>query len=800
MAIGRGKATKAVGRYQLAHEIAASYLGPLWLVRVEGSEGPAHLAMLRLVSLARLDADTRVRLLEAAWQAMEVRDTHVSSVTDVVASDGELGVVSDYVEGLPLRALQGLASVRRKQMPVPVALCIVNDLVLGVASLHRTAIELGDEAVPLYGGLSPDSVFVGADGRSSVLDVAVASVASVVETLGGNAERTAYAAPEQLGPAPRADARTDVFAIGVLAWELLASRRLFIGADKAVAQKVLTAKIPRLDEVKRKGDPEVPGAVLAVVMRALERDPESRFQSVEELGRALADAGGPFADGTAVAGYVAEIAEGALGRARDAITDSPRARPVAPPTVRPKPTGPVRPTATVPLGEVRKPPPIRVAPKADATSRADNTDKADKAQSPPPMRPQMASPRPRQPTMIGIPAPSARETADAAKSLGLALDKSADKPTIPAQADAPGHAPTPSAVGATLDDAPRPLDPDLLSEEIESIPPTGRGPDSEDPTGLYSAQELLKQVQQVARRSEPARRPHLDFPEPATEPRRVGGRADVPRVAPPGAGSPVPDAQADGGWLDDPLSTPGTARAAPVPDEREVFPPWAPPEPRAARDAGVAGRPPRSLAPVSSEPAAPSQASTARAPERPALSRPPPAATPSYLPSQMPPPLIHDPRANLRPSARPPSAPQATRNVVVGVVVSVVLVIASAAIAITVLRGRETADPSTESGRGASRSDGIGAPSPPAEAPAELEPKGAPPVPTAAAVASTEPSNPRAPDATAAAVSTAAPAASAPVAAVAAAPVTPPAPRPPARAPARRATPKNKGRFVPNDI
>src|SRR4051812_31910726 len=206
MAVARAHAVKVVGRYQLAHEIAASYLGPLWAVRVEGSDGSTSLAILRLVSLSRLDADTRVRLLEAAWQAMEVRHEGVCPVTDVVASDGELSVVFEYTEGLPLRAIQGVASVRRKPMPSAVALRIVSDLAAAVGALHSATIELGDEAVPLYGGLSADSVYVGTDGRAAVLDVAVSAVASTVEALGGSSERTAYAAPEQLGDAAKSPA------------------------------------------------------------------------------------------------------------------------------------------------------------------------------------------------------------------------------------------------------------------------------------------------------------------------------------------------------------------------------------------------------------------------------------------------------------------------------------------------------------------------------------------------------------------------------------------------------------------
>ena len=76
MTIAKAKAPKQVGRYQLVYELGASYLGPLWAARIEGGD---TLALLRLEPLARLDADARVRLLEAAkLQCGVVRGVNVS--------------------------------------------------------------------------------------------------------------------------------------------------------------------------------------------------------------------------------------------------------------------------------------------------------------------------------------------------------------------------------------------------------------------------------------------------------------------------------------------------------------------------------------------------------------------------------------------------------------------------------------------------------------------------------------------------------------------------------------------------
>ncbi|HEX4339653.1 MAG TPA: protein kinase [Polyangiaceae bacterium] len=334
MTIARAKAPKQVGRYQLVHELAPSYLGPLWAARIDGGD---TLALLRLVSLVRLEADTRVRLLEAAWQAMEVRDDRVAPVTDVVASDGELSVVCEYAEGIALRAALSLASVKRKPMPVAVALRFIVDLTDGALALHRAMAELGDEAVPLFGGLSVDSVLIGVDGRASVLDASIASAASSVESLGGSPERVAYAAPEQVGGTGAIDARTDVFSLGILAWEMLSNRRLFVGSDRAVAQKVLAAKIPKLEDASRKGNLEVPKALNATVLRALSLDPAARFESMEAFRAALDATGVAPAAPEEAATYVAMIAEGSLSRTRDALSppsNKPRTSVAAPPRAR----------------------------------------------------------------------------------------------------------------------------------------------------------------------------------------------------------------------------------------------------------------------------------------------------------------------------------------------------------------------------------------------------------------------------------------------------------------------------------
>jgi hypothetical protein len=490
---------------------------------------------------------------------MEVRDERVASVTDVVASDGELSVVSEYAEGLPLRAILSLASIRRKPMPVAVAVRFLCDLSDGVLALHRAMAELGDEAVPLFGGLSVDSVLMGANGRASLLDVSIASAATAVETLGSTPERIAYSAPEQVGAGGPADARTDVFSLGVMAWEMLSNRRLFVGSDKAVAQKVLAAKVPKLEDASRKGNLEVPKPLAAAVLRALAPDPQARFDSMTTFRAALDAAGVAPATAEEAASYIAAIADGALGRTRDALSLPPKPRaseaaPVRTEASQPRATIDPRPSATVPRASVElrqpklptrvgltgRPGPARpkvepkstgtlarptarpsgdpeparpsIEPKAVATSRRVSIEPKPgdgwrALEAPPSVRSvPPANMRPRQTTMIGLPPPA---------GLGPEATPPA-RPAAPVKSSAAALPPPPLAIGAEI--AP-------LSE-----PPVSSD-GSDEPTGQYS-REHLKQLNELRAPQPPSTRPPADTTAPGTAP----AHATIP--APPESSDP----------------------------------------------------------------------------------------------------------------------------------------------------------------------------------------------------------------------------------------------------------------------
>jgi eukaryotic-like serine/threonine-protein kinase len=267
--------TSQLGRYELVCEIAKAQIGALWAGAADGEA-----VFVRRVALGTpLPAALHERLSDAARWAASARLPGFTPVLDVIATGDEIGVVSEYRDGECLRALLRQASFKRTPLPLGVALRIAIDV---IDALEAT--EGLDRITPA--SLWPDSVLVGSDGVTSLLDLGVASVVASDPAWSAHPELASYSAPEKLEDAASASTRSDVFVVGILLWEMIANQRLFTGLSAPAArQKVLTAPLSRLDASKV-GAPAGTG-LADIVERALNRNPTVRFFDVSELRAAL---------------------------------------------------------------------------------------------------------------------------------------------------------------------------------------------------------------------------------------------------------------------------------------------------------------------------------------------------------------------------------------------------------------------------------------------------------------------------------------------------------------------------------
>ncbi|MEO8699159.1 MAG: serine/threonine-protein kinase [Kofleriaceae bacterium] len=275
--------TTRLGRYELVARLASGGMGEIFLARLEGAEGFQKLFAIKRI-LPQLANEPRFRKLLIAEARIAARMTHanICQIYELDESEGELFIVLEYLEGATLLPLLR----RRARDHAPLDLGFIASVALQTCDALHYAHSLD----VIHRDVTLANVFVCESGTAKVLDFGIAKLAHDDATQTASVQgKYAYMAPEQLR-GESLDRRADVFALGVVLYEVLALRRLFQRqTDYLTFHAVLELPIPDL----RRYRPDVPAAVVAVVMRALERDPDRRFATIRELGSALADAIGP---------------------------------------------------------------------------------------------------------------------------------------------------------------------------------------------------------------------------------------------------------------------------------------------------------------------------------------------------------------------------------------------------------------------------------------------------------------------------------------------------------------------------
>ena len=258
------------GRYEIAREIGAGGMAMVYLAEDPKHHRKVAIKVLRPDLAAALGASRFLREIEIAAQ---LTHPHILPLYDSGDAGGLLYYVMPYVEGESLRdRLESCGA-----LPIGEALRLMRDVADALANAHAHGVVHRD--------IKPDNVML--SGRHAlVTDFGVAKALSdagagtKLTTAGLSLGTPAYMAPEQALADPGVDHRADLYAFGVLAYEMLTGRLPFTGPS---AQAVMAAHLterpqPMLDV--REG---IPPALAATVMRCLEKKPEDRFQSADEL-------------------------------------------------------------------------------------------------------------------------------------------------------------------------------------------------------------------------------------------------------------------------------------------------------------------------------------------------------------------------------------------------------------------------------------------------------------------------------------------------------------------------------------
>ena len=297
-----------LGRYALHGEIASGGMATVHFGRMSSLGGFSRtVAIKRMRRDIAMDPEFVAMFLDEARLTSRVEHPNVVATLDVVAEGGEVFLVMEYVRGDSLAHLIRASRHAHEPVPLPIALNVLCGALTGLHAAHEAVGEGGAPLGIIHRDVSPQNILVGEDGITRITDFGIAKAESRLQVTrdGMMKGKLCYMAPEQLARAGRSlDRRVDVFAAGVVAWELLSAKKLFQGDHPGETMaNVLNAPIASLTELRNDVSAEVDRAVL----KALARDPDNRWNSAEEFATALEDAA-PIASNRVVGNWVSKMA------------------------------------------------------------------------------------------------------------------------------------------------------------------------------------------------------------------------------------------------------------------------------------------------------------------------------------------------------------------------------------------------------------------------------------------------------------------------------------------------------------
>jgi serine/threonine-protein kinase len=307
-----------VGRYELYEELASGGMATVHIGKLRGPVG-----FSRVVAIKRLhqnfirDREFVTMFVDEARLAARIRHPNVVPITDVVHTDTELFLVMDYVHGVSLSRLLSLAARRREFVPLPVAVSIAVGALHGLHAAHEAKDDDGQPLGIVHRDVSPQNIIIGADGVPRVLDFGVAKARGRMQnTAEGKVKgKLGYMSPEQIGGID-VGPQADIYAVGVILWEMLSGRRLHTGNTDV---GLLAAVLRGVSTSPGQHRPDLPPALDALVMRALELELEQRPSSARELALALEDAA-PVASATQIGRWVEEVAAQQLAATAEIVS------------------------------------------------------------------------------------------------------------------------------------------------------------------------------------------------------------------------------------------------------------------------------------------------------------------------------------------------------------------------------------------------------------------------------------------------------------------------------------------------
>ncbi len=276
------------GRYQLMKKIAVGGMGEVWLARQKGMVGFQKLVVVKRL-LPHLTAEQEFvnMFFDEARIAALLNHPNIAQIYDLGEVDGEFYIAMEYVPGENLRTVAQQALDLKGGMPLALKCRVLADAAAALDFAHLARSPSGAPLDLIHRDVSPQNIIVGFSGSVKLIDFGVAKAAGKINrtATGVIKGKYAYMSPEQ-ARGHDLDSRSDIFGLGIVFYEILASQRLFKrDNDTDTLKAIVYGEVPPPSTLAR----GIPKQVDAIVMKALEKNRDDRYQTAGQMQLAIED-------------------------------------------------------------------------------------------------------------------------------------------------------------------------------------------------------------------------------------------------------------------------------------------------------------------------------------------------------------------------------------------------------------------------------------------------------------------------------------------------------------------------------
>ncbi len=274
------------GKYILIEKIATGGMAEMWKAKQKGPEGFAKLVALKRILPHLIENEDFITMfIDEGKVAAQLTHPNIAQIYELGEQDGSYYIAMEYIAGKDLRSIMRVGRQKGKTLRPELATTIAIKLLAGMHYAHRKKGFNNEDLNIVHRDITPHNVLISYEGQVKLVDFGIAKAAaknSVTQT-GALKGKILYMSPEQAW-GQSVDRRSDIFSLGVLFYEMLTSKRVFLADNEiAILQKVREWDPPPPSSAKS----TISSQIDRIVLKAIAKNPSQRYQTADEMRRDL---------------------------------------------------------------------------------------------------------------------------------------------------------------------------------------------------------------------------------------------------------------------------------------------------------------------------------------------------------------------------------------------------------------------------------------------------------------------------------------------------------------------------------